>query len=84
MKTGAFHYLRAVGVGDQRFPCSFVGHEAKCGTRARFVILPSCVETEETWPRAQSCPAHLARVIKEASARCTGHMGGKVVRVRPM
>ena len=76
--------LRPVSGSDQRRPCAAVVDDRACRTRAVFLLWPSCSHDEADWPTAQSCGAHLARVVKAASGRCSGHQGGNVVRVRPL
>jgi hypothetical protein len=76
--------LLPIDISDQRFPCSVSTDHGRCRARAKFRITPTCGCDPEAWPTAQACTPHLARVVQAASARCTGHLNGEIVRVRPL
>ncbi len=74
-----------ISSSDQRRPCSLTNpDDGHCTRRAQFRLYPTCADNEQQWPYTQSCTPHLAAVVRLASARCTGHMGGRVVRVVPL
>lgn len=77
-------HLRPVSVSDQSLPCSHVDSASECNMRATFLLLPSCACDKSLWPNTQSCPSHLARVVRLASARCQVHFGARTVRVMPL